>query len=71
MVPLYVIQMLLNLHKKTWMDGLCLLDYTQHYKNNEKAVKVLYCTYVTLLLNTLVVTGNAGVSQELMETIEV
>lgn len=32
-------KMLLNLHKKTWMDGLCLLDYTHHCKNNEKAVK--------------------------------
>ena len=40
--------MLLNLHKKTWMDGLCLMDYTQHCKNNEKTVKVCVCVCVLL-----------------------
>ena len=58
-------QMLLNLHKKTWMDGLCLLDYTHHCKNNEKAVKVqVYCIHDSWL-NMMGVTGNARVSQEL------
>ncbi|CAG0910975.1 unnamed protein product, partial [Cyprideis torosa] len=32
-------QMLLNLHKKTWMAGLQLEDYPEHSKNNEKAIQ--------------------------------
>ena len=31
--------MLLNLHKKSWMDGLTLKDYTSHCTTNEKTVK--------------------------------
>lgn len=30
--------MLLNLHKKTWMDGLSLQDYNEHCKLNEGTV---------------------------------
>jgi 26S proteasome regulatory subunit N11 len=30
--------MLLNLHKKSWMDGLCLADYSEHCKINESTV---------------------------------
>lgn len=30
--------MLLNLHKKTWMDGLSLQDYSEHCKLNEGTV---------------------------------
>lgn len=30
--------MLLNLHKKSWMDGLMLSDYTEHCKINESTV---------------------------------
>ena len=32
--------MLLNLHKKTWMDGLMLQDYNEHCSLNEQKVKV-------------------------------
>lgn len=31
--------MLLNLHKKSWMEGLTLQDYTEHCKLNETIVK--------------------------------
>ena len=30
--------MLLNLHKKSWMDGLMLQDYNEHCQLNEKVV---------------------------------
>lgn len=30
--------MLLNLHKKSWMDGLMLADYSHHCKTNETTV---------------------------------
>ena len=30
--------MLLNLHKKSWMDGLMLQDYNEHSNINEKTV---------------------------------
>ena len=33
-------QMLLNLHKKTWMDGLTLQDYDDHCAHNQKTVTV-------------------------------
>ena len=33
--------MLLNLHKKTWMDGLQLKDYREHCDNNEQTVKTM------------------------------
>uniref|UniRef100_A0A5F9CQ52 Proteasome 26S subunit, non-ATPase 14 n=1 Tax=Oryctolagus cuniculus TaxID=9986 RepID=A0A5F9CQ52_RABIT len=33
------IQMLLNLHKKSWMEGLTLQDYSEHCKHNESVVK--------------------------------
>ncbi|KAI2659374.1 26S proteasome non-ATPase regulatory subunit 14 [Labeo rohita] len=33
------IQMLLNLHKKSWMEGLTLQDYSEHCKLNETIVK--------------------------------
>ena len=42
-----VLQMLLNLHKKTWMDGLTLQDYDDHCALNQKTVKV------SLISNTL------------------
>ena len=32
-------QMLLNLHKKSWVDGLTLQDYSDHCKLNEEIVK--------------------------------
>eukprot|EP00731_Ephydatia_muelleri_P010216 Em0005g802a len=32
-------KMLLNLHKKTWLDGLQLLDFKEHSSNNEKTLK--------------------------------
>jgi hypothetical protein len=31
--------MLLNLHKKSWMEGLTLTDYSEHCKLNENIVK--------------------------------
>ena len=31
-------KMLLNLHKKTWMDGLTLAEYSEHSKLNENIV---------------------------------
>lgn len=31
--------MLLNLHKKSWMEGLTLQDYSEHCKLNETIVK--------------------------------
>lgn len=31
-------QMLLNLHKKSWMDGLMLQEYNEHSVINEKTV---------------------------------
>lgn len=31
--------MLLNLHKKSWMEGLTLHDYSEHCKLNETIVK--------------------------------
>lgn len=33
------VQMLLNLHKKSWMEGLTLQDYSEHCKLNETIVK--------------------------------
>lgn len=49
--------MLLNLHKKTWMDGLTLAEYSEHSRLNENIVsemlelaknynKVKYCAAV-------------------------
>lgn len=35
----FLIQMLLNLHKKSWMEGLTLQDYSEHCKHNETIVK--------------------------------
>ena len=35
---LHVLQMLLNLHKKTWMEGLKLANFDNHSKENEKLV---------------------------------
>lgn len=32
-------KMLLNLHKKSWADGLTLQDYKKHCSNNETVVK--------------------------------
>lgn len=32
-------KMLLNLHKKSWMDGLMLADYSEHSKLNETTVR--------------------------------
>lgn len=34
-----ILQMLLNLHKKSWMEGLTLQDYSEHCKLNETIVK--------------------------------
>jgi len=31
--------MLLNLHKKSWVDGLTLADYSEHCETNEKTIK--------------------------------
>ena len=33
------LQMLLNLHKKSWVDGLTLDNYHTHCETNEKTVK--------------------------------
>jgi len=33
--------MLLNLHKKTWMEGLNLKDYHDHCQGNEETVKTM------------------------------
>ena len=41
MFDLFLHQMLLNLHKKTWMDGLQLKDYREHCDNNEQTVKTM------------------------------
>ena len=47
--------MLLNLHKKTWMDGLMLQDYDDHCGVNDKTVKVkLYCTTHINLCSSIV-----------------
>jgi len=32
-------QMLLNLHKKSWLEGLTLQDYAKHADTNEETVK--------------------------------
>ena len=32
-------KMLLNLHKKSWMERLALQDYSEHCKDNESVVK--------------------------------
>ena len=40
MCALITTQMLLNLHKKTWMTGLQLTDFKEHSASNEKTVKV-------------------------------
>ena len=32
-------KMLLHLHKKSWMEGLPLQDYSEHCKHNESVVK--------------------------------
>lgn len=53
--------MLLNLHKKTWMDGLTLAEYSEHSRLNENIVsemlelaknynKVKQCTISTLAI---------------------
>lgn len=53
-------KMLLNLHKKTWMDGLTLAEYSEHSRLNENIVsemlelaknynKVKYCAAVEKL----------------------
>ncbi|XP_065652444.1 26S proteasome non-ATPase regulatory subunit 14 isoform X3 [Hydra vulgaris] len=34
-------KMLLNLHKKTWMEGLKLKDYHHHCQSNEETVKLM------------------------------
>ena len=36
-----VFQMLLNLHKKSWIDGLVLQDYKEHTTSNEETVKTM------------------------------
>ena len=41
--------MLLNLHKKTWMDGLMLQDYNDHCGVNDKTVKVTTDLTLSLL----------------------
>ena len=33
--------MLLNLNKKSWMDGLTLDDYNNHCQTNEKVVQTM------------------------------
>ena len=33
--------MLLNLHKKSWMEGLNLKDYNEHCQGNEETVKTM------------------------------
>lgn len=33
------LQMLLNLHKKSWVDGLTLDDYSDHCQTNENTIK--------------------------------
>lgn len=38
-ITLIILQMLLNLHKKSWMEGLTLQDYSEHCKLNETIVK--------------------------------
>ena len=50
-------QMLLNLHKKTWMDGLTLQDYDDHCALNQKTVKV---TIGSLERSDLGETGGGG-----------
>lgn len=53
-------KMLLNLHKKTWMDGLTLAEYSEHSRLNENIVsemlelaknynKVKHCTAGVIL----------------------
>lgn len=41
-------KMLLNLHKKTWNNGLLLSNFNSHFDSNEKSVKVrLNCIFIT------------------------
>lgn len=47
-------QMLMNLHKKTWSDGLVLTKFEDHSKENETTVKV---RELLLLLLQLLVSG--------------
>jgi len=35
----YLLQMLLNLHKKSWIDGLKLDEYQAHCCGNETVIK--------------------------------
>lgn len=54
--------MLLNLHKKTWMEGLKLHDYNDHCEVNEKVVDSmlqLAKNYhkVTHVLNLIIFSG--------------
>lgn len=62
------LQMLLNLHKKTWMDGLTLQDYSDHCSLNENKVKVVYPALLYTLVNTHAVyqrkEHSSGVSSE-------
>ena len=45
-IAIVSLQMLLNLHKKTWMTGLQLTDFKEHSASNEKIVKV--CSIVLI-----------------------
>lgn len=58
--------MLLNLHKKTWMDGLTLAEYSEHSRLNENIVsemlelaknynKVKYCATISKFYKLLFV----------------
>lgn len=56
-----IAQMLLNLHKKTWMHGLQLTDYKEHSSFNQKAIKVstLYSRITMWFLAYLYIVGDA------------
>lgn len=43
--------MLLNLHKKTWSDGLKLANFQDHTEENAKSVKVSILNNFIILIN--------------------
>ena len=46
-----LLQMLLNLHKETWMDGLELQDFKEHATFNEKTIKVFMSIHVHVYMH--------------------
>jgi 26S proteasome regulatory subunit N11 len=43
--------MLMNLNKKSWMDGLTLRDYKEHCQLNKVRLKTMQCAKKELIEN--------------------